>query len=199
MIEMQKLKHSTRIASAIALVLGLGYPTLSSAELLRCKDATGKMIYTNNKALCPGAKPFEPRGSVQTPSSAGRSDPSAASRPSLGANPAARLQRARERRRAADAQAGEAARWLQKKQDAEKELARILEYRQELRGAVTWCNRGNVVYDRDSSGIKRTVSCDRIQAEYAGLEDDIQEARDYLENGLPDECRKAGCLPGWLR
>jgi hypothetical protein len=31
------------------------------------------------------------------------------------------------------------------------------------------------------------------------LEGEQSAAEEYLREGLEDECRQAGCLPGWLR
>ena len=173
----------------LAGILALATP--AAAELLRCKAADGRMIYTDNPALCPGAKPFEPKGAVQTAPS-----PTPASREVA---PSSRIERARARQRQAEAQEGEALRWKQRKEAKEQELASIRARRDEIREYVTWCNRGNIVTTRDEAGIKRTVPCSEIRKEFGVLDAREARVRNYLENELPEECRKAGCLPGWLR
>ena len=54
-----------RIVMGIGLLLALSAP--AAADLLRCKNAEGKTIYTDKPELCPGAEPFEPKGEIQTP------------------------------------------------------------------------------------------------------------------------------------
>jgi hypothetical protein len=175
----------------IVFVVAFALAGPAAADLLRCKAADGRMIYTDNPALCPGAKPFEPKGAIQTaPSEASKARESA---------PAARLERARARERSAAAQEGEALRWKQRKVASEQELETIQARREEIREFVTWCNRGNVVTTRDASGIKRTVPCSEIRKEFGLLDEREARVRHYLENELAEECRRAGCLPGWLR
>ena len=38
-----------------------------------------------------------------------------------------------------------------------------------------------------------------VSREFHDLEQQEAAAREYLATGLPEECRRAGCLPGWLR
>ena len=52
---------------------------------------------------------------------------------------------------------------------------------------------------RDKAGIKRAVPCSEIRGEFDVLDQREARVRNYLENELPEECRRAGCLPGWLR
>jgi hypothetical protein len=98
-----------------------------------------------------------------------------------------------------DAEGAEAQRWRAlkaAKQDELGEVARDLEY---LEQYVKFCNRGGQVLYRDEAGIKRTMSCDDLRGRYSVLEARKSEIRDYLDHGLADECRRAGCLPGWIR
>lgn len=176
--------------AALGAALGLVMPAPpAEAELLRCKDAHGKTIYTDKPELCPGAKPFEPKGEIQA----------APPRTAPASRGPSALERARERQRAYDAEAGEAKRWQRKKQESEQELARIRERREELAEFVTWCNRGNQVITRDKAGIKRTMSCKNIRKQYEDLDGDEARVQAYLDEGLAEECRRSGCLPGWIR
>ncbi len=181
-------------SKTIGLVAGLALllAAPAAADLLRCKNAEGKMIYTDKPELCPGAKPFEPKGEIQT-------QPSPSTSPAAPSTPSVRLERARQRQRQAAAEEGEALRWKQRKESKEQELASIAARRAEIREYVAWCNRGNIVTTRDKAGIKRTVPCAEIRKEFGVLDEREARVRNYLENELPEECRRAGCLPGWLR
>jgi hypothetical protein len=181
-----------RVAAWMLLAVGVFAPERADAELLRCKGPDGRTIYTDDKARCPGSKPFEPDAAVH------KADPRntpAASRAPLGD----RRDRAEARRRAAEAEAGEARRWRQKKEQSEDALRALGERRVELHQFVAWCNRGGSVVTRDDAGIKQNVPCNQIRAEHAALDDEERKVRAYLDSGLAEECRRAGCLPGWLR
>jgi len=153
----------------------------AGAELFRCTTPDGQTIFTDQKDTCPGAEPFEPSGvvhSAETPSA-----PPAAPRNPL----------------ADQAQAEQAHIWQEKKRDAEQAIEQIQAHRDYLQQYVSHCNRGGWVTTRDDAGIKKRVNCSELRAEFNGLEEQEAAARDYLENGLAEDCRKAGCLPGWIR
>ena len=99
---------------------------------------------------------------------------------------------------ALEAEEGEAERWRQKKQKLEGDIERLRQKREFLERFITNCNRGGLTYARDDAGIKRTIECDDIKAQYASLGEEEEEAQAALA-ALPEECRRAGCLPGWLR
>jgi len=175
---------------ALTIVWGAA---MAQAELLRCQGPDGRTIYTDDKSRCPGADPFEPSGEVQR---AEEVEPAgAASRAPLDD----RVERARARQRANEAEEGEARRWREKRQEAEQQLEQLTQRRLELGEFVTWCNRGGSVVTRDVAGIKREVPCEQVRQEYEGLDDREAKVRSYLQSGLAEECRKAGCLPGWIR
>jgi hypothetical protein len=159
------------------------------AELLQCEGPDGKTIYTDNKALCPDSTPFEPGGTLQP-------GPPPAS--GSGKGLAGRQQRAADRLLRDQAQEGEAARWRDKKGQLEKALAEIQERRSYLASFLAMCNRGGSVVSRDAAGIERPVPCKDIRHEHASLEGDEERAQAALDE-LPEECRRAGCLPGWIR
>ena len=166
----------------------------ADAGLLRCMGPDGKMIYTDNKALCPEAKPFEPAGAIQYGSKQAASVPASPQRSSL----QNRMRRAEARLRAAEAEEDEARRWRDKKLQLEQDLESLDERRAYFKKYVTLCNRGGYVITRDESGIKRRVKCRTIKSQYASLGLDQERVRADLED-LPEDCRRAGCLPGWLR
>jgi hypothetical protein len=184
----RRLVAGTATAAAIATLLAAGTAT---AELLRCAGADGRTIYTDNPALCPGANPFEPKGEVH------------GIEPDAPANPAApepsRHERSQRRRRVAEAEAAEAARWKQKKLEKEQELEQVLARRDQLRELVSHCNRGGQAITLDDAGIKRRLSCTVVREEFSSLDTREASVRSYLDEGLKEECRRAGCLPGWIR
>jgi hypothetical protein len=173
--------------AATAAVLSKGVAL--RADLLQCKGPDGKTIYTDSKALCPEAKPFEPGGVLQPgpPAAAGSEDPLAD-----------RQRRAADRLRKAQQEEGEAAQWRSRKAELAKALAELEERRDYLASFLAMCNRGGSVITRDAAGIKRPVPCKEIRAEHASLGDDVTTAQAALD-ALPEECRRAGCLPGWIR
>ena len=169
-------------APALALLFTLAFTgTSARAELFRCTGPDGKTIYTDQKQACPGAEPSEPSGVVhrtETPESA----PAAPSR----------------ELRTPDAES-EAAQWKQKKLDAEREIEAIEARRAWMKPYVGHCNRGGWVTTRDDAGIQQVVNCSVLRGRFKELETQEAAAREYLATGLPEECRRAGCLPGWLR
>lgn len=173
-------------SAALGAALALAAATSASAELFRCVGPDGKLVYTDQKALCPGADPHEPSGTVlplePTPAPA-RPAASAPAEPALDPGTEAAM----------------AAHWQQKKRDAEDVVAQIQQRRDWMQPYVGHCNRGGYVTTRDEAGIKQVVNCSVLRREFDSLEQQEAAARDYLSRGLRDECRKAGCLPGWIR
>ncbi|MEM7408838.1 MAG: DUF4124 domain-containing protein [Myxococcota bacterium] len=169
-------------------LLLIGFATPVAAELFKCKGPGGRTIFTDQKEQCPGADPFVPDVVIH------KAEPSkpAASTP---AAPAARERH----RHAVQAEESQAMHWRQKKTSAEKELAELSLRRDWLKQYVTHCNRGGYVTTRDDAGIKQTVDCRELRREFEGLDSRTTELQAYLDEGLRDECRKAGCLPGWIR
>lgn len=165
----------------------------ADADLLRCKRSDGKWIYTDDKSLCPDSKPFEPKGAIQSGGSGSPASTDAREGPS-----ADRLQRAKARRMAAEAQEAESKRWRDRKAALQKAVDDILDRRTYLEKFISQCNRGGLVYQRDKSGIKKKVRCNRIEDEYASLAGELEQAELDLAR-LPEDCRRAGCLPGWIR
>ena len=165
------------------------------ADLLRCVGPGGKMIYTDDKSVCPGAKPFEPKGEIQIQT---RTSPAAAEGETAEDAFASRRRRAEQRRRAAEIEESEAQSWRDKKSDLEKSLEKTHERRLYFEKFLTLCNRGGSVITRDESGIKRTVKCSSIRKQHASLSKDEDRTKSKLD-GLPEACRRAGCQPGWIR
>jgi hypothetical protein len=174
------------IAIAIASHAGAAH-----AELFRCTGPDGKAIFTDQKSRCPGADASEPAGVVHrapTPDVAPR-DVDAP--PSSIAAPGASV---------SDEAADAAGVWKRKKLEAEQRLAQLQARRDRMEPIVSHCNRpGRYVTSRDDAGIQQVANCSELKRQFDMLENQEAAARDYLTTGLPDECRRAGCLPGWVR
>ncbi len=175
------------IAVAAVWAAGLAVAPLATADLYRCKGPDGRTVFSDNPAACPGATPHQPRGRVQSVPSAAR--PTAVDR-------AASQQKAALRQ---EAERDQATYWGEKRRRSEEQLRALESEHASLREYVTWCNRGGELVKRDASGLKSRVSCSSVRGEFEALEGRIASLRAYLDEGLAEECRRAGCLPGWIR
>ncbi len=169
-------------ALAIATALLLAAP--ASAELFRCTGPDGKTIFTDQKGVCPDAESFEPDVVIHKAPNVSKE----------------RAAIARHRQwtdeRAVDSAAQA---WKQKQRDARARIDQIQQRREKMKPYVTHCNRGGYVTVRDDAGIQDVVNCSKLRHEFAQLDALEEDATRYLNDVLPEECRKAGCLPGWLR
>jgi hypothetical protein len=172
-----------------AALLVLTVPGDARGDLLRCPGPDGNVIFTDDPSVCPGAEPFEPSGTVHSVKPV---PPAAVSRQKR--LDALELQRLKDQ-----AEAGEMQRWQLKKRAKEEELYSIGQRRQELLGFLTWCNRGGRVVTYDDAGIKRAVLCSDIKKELKALDQQEAHVHHYLKHELAEDCRRAGCLPGWIR
>jgi hypothetical protein len=176
-------------AAAIAAIAFAGASAPSAtAEIYRCTGPDGGIVYTDNKAACPGAGKHEPAGRLQAVSE----DAEPAAAPAQHRPPDAFAQNAEDQR-------GQKVHWQQLKRTKEAELRALEERHAQLGRSVTACNRGHRIVSRDETGIKHQVPCERIRKEYAETLELQAPLREYLETGLVRDCRRAGCLPGWLR
>ena len=157
----------------------------AQAELYRCVGADGKVSFTDNPGACGDARVHEPADVIQNVPAV--PPPAAPRRPAA----SRRLQQQAE----ADAERS----WRMKKRQSERELEVLERRREQVRDYVAWCNRGGDLYRKDEAGLKRRVSCDRVDRELEDLEARVASLRAYLDEGLQEECRRAGCLPGWVR
>ena len=171
---------------ALLIVAGLWLaPSAASAELYKCRGPDGKTLFTSDRSQCPGASAHEPSGRVQ------RSAPSPAAAP---ARPAARAARAPGVDDEAEAQV-----WRAKRRGAEAALRQTESQLETLRQVAGWCNRGAEVWAEDQDGLRHGVDCEDVDAQEAAVRGEQKRLKEYLAEGLEEECRRAGCLPGWLR
>jgi uncharacterized protein DUF4124 len=176
------------VAAVCAVWLGAAP---ARAELFRCTGPDGKTVYTDQKDTCPGADPFEPSGVVhkaETPAPPPQHSEGAVAPPVRGGGPLAE-----------QAQSSTAAQWRARKAEAEQKVQSIRARREYIEQYVSYCNRGDYVTTRDDAGMKQVVNCSKLKQEHADLEKQEAAAVEYLETGLADDCRKSGCLPGWVR
>jgi len=171
---------------ALFAIAMLGSPAEATAELYRCVRPDGSTIYTNSQATCPGAREHRTTGAVQSyrtsvPARA------ATSRSMATSTPIDPLQTDGE------------ARWRQKKARAADEMSAVTARLGQIRPFVKTCNRGGSVFRTLENGLRTAVSCDWLRDQLPKLERQRSVLADYLDHGLRDECRKPGCLPGWLR
>jgi hypothetical protein len=179
---MRGVKAGSLLLAAV-LVLGAWEP--ARTEIYKCVGADGKTLFTSDSSQCPGAERHEPTGRLEKVPGQSRSSVQ---------RPPARLGS-----HGTASPAGNEALWRGKKLRAEAEL-RELEGRVEyVRRAVVWCNRGHALYSEDETGIRRGYDCRNVHDEFAEIEGRLAELRVYLDEGLEEECRRAGCLPGWIR
>ncbi len=179
-----------RLTAALALSLLLS--GAAHAEIFKCIGPNGDVRFTSNSAQCPNAPPHAPKeAAVQRIE---KPQPLATARP--GAVPAQRRTSAA----AFDENAGAEALWRKKKADAQQQ-ARDVEARiRGLQRAVRWCNDGNLLWvEDDRTGIRQDVPCSQIDAMKREFDLEKVHVEQYLAEGLEEECRRAGCLPGWLR
>jgi Domain of unknown function (DUF4124) len=166
--------------------------TPGAAEIYRCPGPDGKPTFTSDPASCPGAERHDPSRDVQRiqqepePSPL-EAEPGAPGAPDPGAEAAPQGE---------DAQA---AMWQRKRSEAEQELRQIERSYGELEEIVTWCNRGGDLVVEDHVGVREDYSCDDARESYERASGRRKELKGYLAGGLEEECRRAGCLPGWVR
>ncbi len=178
-----------RLAIVFAFCFAVLLSGAAHADLYRCIGPDGGLVFTDDESTCPGAATHESSGEIQTHRAGSPASPVADS-PGVERHP---------KLSSADEQTAMKKHWQARKRASEGELRALQERSDYLSRFVTGCNRGGQVTARDETGIKRTVSCDEIRAEYQQTLDRLEPIREYLDNGLRHDCRKAGCLPGWIR
>ncbi len=177
--------------AAIAFCWALAAP--AAADVFKCVGPNGEIRFTSNAAQCPNAAPHAPKAAaVQRVDGAGpqlaTARPGAAARPRTGA-PAAH-----------DDSGMQEQAWRQKKGAAEQKLRALEAARDHILAAVRWCNKGHgVTKENPRTGLREDVSCEDVYGERDRLDAEVEAARAYVETGLEEECRRTGCLPGWIR
>ena len=162
-------------------------PLAAEAELYKCRGPDGKTLFTSDRSQCPGAEVHEPSGGVQ------RTGPAPSSRTAPAARPLARPPAA------AAGDEAEAQAWRAKRSSAEMALRETENQLETLRQVAGWCNRGAEVWAEDQDGLRHGVDCEDVDTQEAAVRREQKRLKSYLAEGLDEECRRAGCLPGWIR
>lgn len=165
----------------------------ADAEMYRCKGPDGKLLFTGDASSCPGAAPHAPSRDVQ------RLNQRPGAALDAPASPAVPEPAPAKRRDPAESEDAQAAMWKRKRLEAEAEKRTAERNLAELEGLVTWCNRGGELTIEDQVGVRQNYSCQEAYDGHAKVSERVAELRRYLSGGLEDECREAGCLPGWIR
>ncbi len=177
--------------AAVAAVLALA--AAAPAEIFKCVGPNGEVRFTSSAAQCPNALPHAPKEAALQQVEK-REAPLASARPGAVAN-------ARRGAPAApDASAESEAAWREKKAEAERNLRHLESAHDRILDAVRWCNEGyGVTKENPRTGLRQSVSCDDVDGERSRIEAELERARAYHAEGLEEECRQAGCMPGWIR
>ena len=168
------------LAALLAFALPAAEP--AGAEMYRCTGPDGSPVFTSDPSRCPAAPAYRPAGEVQ------RVAP-----PAPSSRPAARRSTA-----LVDETASRNV-WQRKKLRAQNELRQAEADLEHLDRLIARCSRGADLWVEDDLGIRRGVDCNDVKAKRAQLAARVADLRHYLAEGLAEECRTAGCLPGWLR
>lgn len=180
-----------RLAFALLAVASLAAATAgrAGADLYRCQGPDGRIVFSDNPGACPGARPHEPADVVQTlPADGARAAPP----------PAAVDEPIRALRE--EAEQTQAAAWRERKAAKQEELRSLEEREAKFQRYTKWCNKGGTLFEKDeTTGLKSRVECEDVRAELEQIQAAQAGVREYLERGIHEECRRAGCLPGWLR
>lgn len=173
--------------AGLAMVL-LAQP--ATAEIYKCIGPDGKTSYTSDPTQCARAQPHELKREIQVEAPRrGGSHSARQARTGSGVRPAA----------PAGDTSGLEQMWRRKREETRTKIAEVERLQKRNQKMVTGCNRGSEWYATDKSGIRRNVSCKRLRRETENLERQRQALNTYLQSGLAEECRRAGCLPGWIR
>ncbi len=187
MIARSPIARDRRLLLAVLGMVLVGINTAATAELYRCVRADGRTVFTDSKATCPGAQEHRPAGEIQSY----RAAASARQPASSGRRRAAQI-------RSSDTATAEAS-WRKKMHDVNEELQTVTNRIGNLHPLVKNCNRGGTVFRTQENGLRAGVPCDSLRADVSRLEQRRAELQRYLDHGLQEDCRKSGCLPGWLR
>jgi hypothetical protein len=177
---------------AIALAAFALLASAAHAEIFKCVGPNGDVRFTSSAAQCPNAQPHKPSdAAVQRIEK---------DRPLATARPGAASGRRHSPAAATDESAGSEALWRNKKAEATQHLQDVEAQLAHIQKAVRWCNDGNLLWvEDDRTGIRKDVPCSDIDATKDVLEAEKERAERYIAEGLEEECRRSGCLPGWLR
>jgi hypothetical protein len=185
------------LAPTLAAV-AFGLATAAGAELIEYRLSDGRTGYTNDRAqVPPGAQILSAREESPSP------PPEAAPPPRLGAAPPAApapspVPEWMRRDPEAEAAAAEAM-WRRRAQQAARAVEEARIQVEGVERIYSDC-RGRENYWNWRWGHRGIdSSCQDEGARLESARGRLADAEAYLADGLFEDCRRAGCLPGWVR
>jgi len=158
-----------------------------AGELLTYRTADGNLGITDNPKLVPPGAEIVRREPETPHPNEGSPAPPTASRRNLPAKRWGDL----------DQDSTDAMRWRQKLRQAHQEEERAAHELEQAERDYRSCRRRENFGASDQMHVPGETACD--QAPVAAAQREYERAKAYAEDGIEDECRRAGCLPGWLR
>lgn len=160
----------------------MGQPALAG-ELLTYRTPEGGLGITDNPKLVPPGSEIL-RHDPETPQR-GETSRDPVSPPSA------------RRSGEADSDTAEATRWRKRLRQARQEEERAAHALQQAKRDYRSCRHRENLGSSYQDHIPGETACD--EAPVVAAQQEYERARAYTEDGIEDECRRAGCLPGWLR
>ena len=189
--------RNARIQLLALTLLAAAVP--AGAEMYRCEKPDGTITFTGDASACPGAAPHAPKGNLQRLDGGDSGSDAAVAPDAMESDADAPPARPAKRRDPAADEEAQAATWRAKRSEAEAESRQVASALDEFQEMVTWCNRGGSIELEERTGMRRDYSCTEARAEHDRLSARSTELKRYLAGGLEEECRREGCLPGWVR
>jgi hypothetical protein len=185
------MSRRNRIFRALLLCGAFVLFAVTSAEagIYKCVGADGRTTFTSDPASCASAEPYELKARIQK---------------SIDSSKSRALARRLSTGRAASPSGvapedGHEEMWRRKRGAARQELQNAERQVERAMSMAKGCNRGGEWFRKDASGIRKHVPCEEIKSRVGEAEKMRDDLKRYLASGLEDECRRAGCLPGWVR
>lgn len=85
--------------------------------------------------------------------------------------------------------------WKQRGEKAREKVAELEKKCAELKTERDRSNTDRLTFSKPGAGQRYQ----KAQAAFQKCQQDLEKARTYLEDGLPEQARKAGIPPGWIR
>lgn len=180
---------SRSIVLWIAVATLLCVASSAQAGIYKCVGPDGRVTFTSDPGSCPNAKPHVLKARVQTVIDSSTSEAA----------------RARSAARAAAARSGGEGRdelekmWRRKRGETQAKLQQVERSWTQLQSMIKGCNRGGEWFRKDEAGIRQHVPCGELQTRRQAIEKERDDLTEYLRIGIEDDCRRAGCIPGWIR
>jgi hypothetical protein len=163
----------TGILLASLLVL---LPLAASGEIYRCPGPEGKVVFQS--APCGDRQPYQPKGNVLR---ARPGAPAPAPRSTSAPRPAAQAP--------SGGKTTDEPFWRGKFKQARADAKKLEQQAEQARKQFHRCRSRHSANSR----------CKSEKLKMLEAEKRATKARHYVENGIGEECRRAGCQPGWVR